>query len=209
MTTARSPAPRPDDASSPTDAELVLAAQRRDPRAAAIVWDRYSALVRGLLIRSIGPTADVEDLVQEVFIGFFRNVSSLRDPAALRSFLVGIAIRQAKSALRKRRVRRWLHLSDPAELPEVVGSDGRPQQALSRLARILDGLPDKDRLAYVLRHFEGHELPEVATHLGCSLATVKRWIARAEAHVETIAKDDPILAPWARGEFGSGEGVLR
>jgi RNA polymerase sigma-70 factor (ECF subfamily) len=201
-----SPPPRATDAAS--DAELVLAARARDPRAAALLWDRYASLVRGLLARSVGPSADLEDLVQEVFLGLFRNLDDLRDPAALRSFLVGIAIRQAKTALRKRRVRRWLSFGgrigqgddgSEGELPDLVGSDGRAQQALLRLSRILDALPDKDRLAYVLRHVEGYELPEIAAHLDCSLASVKRWIARAEEHVVRVARDDLLLRPWVTG----------
>lgn len=205
MTTGRpAAAARATDAAS--DAELVLAARARDPRAAALLWDRYASLVRGLLARSVGPTSELEDLVQEVFLGLFRNLDDLRDPSALRSFLVGIAVRQAKTALRKRRVRRWLSFGgrdeQGGELPDRAGSDGRAQLALLRLTRILDGLSDQDRLAWVLRHVEEYELPETAAHLGCSLATVKRWIARAEAHVERAASEDPILRPWVRGTVG-------
>jgi RNA polymerase sigma-70 factor (ECF subfamily) len=205
MTTGR-PAAAARATSEATDAELVRAARERDPRAAALLWDRYATLVRGLLVRSVGPSSEVEDLVQEVFLGLFRNLDDLRDPSALRSFLVGIAVRQAKTALRKRRVRRWLrfgaHDDEGNELPERAGADGRAQLALLRLDRILRGLADQDRLAWVLRHVEGYELPEAAAHLGCSLATVKRRIARAEARIEQAAREDPILRPWVEGTVG-------
>ena len=177
-------------------------ARDRDPRAATLVWDRYSGLVRGVLFRSVGPGHDVDDLLQDVFIGFFRNVGTLRDASSLRPFLVGIALRTARTALRKKRVRRWLHLSDDGTVPEAVSNDADPRsrEALRRLYAILDELPDRERLAFVLRHAEGHELTETAAALGVSLATVKRMLQRADAHVQARANDDDLLKEWTGGD---------
>jgi RNA polymerase sigma-70 factor (ECF subfamily) len=187
-----------------TDAQLARLARCRDPRAATLVWDRYASMVRWVLYRSVGPTHDVEDLVQDTFAGFFRNVGTLRDDASLRPFLVGIALRTARSALRKRRVRRWLRLSDTGALPEVPTSDGDPRlrEAVRRLYAILDELGDRERLAFVLRHADGHELTETATALGVSLATVKRILSRAEDHVHLRAKQDDLLSAWLENDDG-------
>jgi RNA polymerase sigma-70 factor (ECF subfamily) len=180
-------------------------AREKDPRAATLVWNRYSGLVRGVLYRAVGPGHDIEDLAQDVFIGFFRNVGTLRDASSLRPFLVGIALRTAHTALRKRRVRRWLRLSDDGSVPEVATLDGDPRtrEAVQRLYGILDRLPDRERLAFVLRHAEGHELTETAELLGVSLATVKRMLQRAEAHVQACAQKDDLLSDWTDG--GSDE----
>ncbi|MGD0528931.1 MAG: sigma-70 family RNA polymerase sigma factor [Polyangiaceae bacterium] len=186
----------------PSDADLARLARDKDPRAATLVWDRYSGMVRAVLFRSVGPSHDVEDLVQDVFIGFFKNIGTLRDPSSLRPFLVGITLRTAHSALRKKRVRRWLHLSDDGSVPEVPShdSDPRTREALRRLYTILDELPDRERLAFVLRHAEGNELTETATALDVSLATVKRMLQRAEAHVQKRARDDDLLSEWTGGD---------
>ncbi len=185
----------------PSDAELARLARERDPRAATMVWDRYSGMVRGVLFRSVGPEHDVEDLLQDVFVGFFRNVGSLRDAGSLRPFLVGIALRTARTALRRKRVRRWLRLSDDGVVPEVPSTEGDPRmrEALRRLYSILDELGDRERLAFVLRHAEGYELTETAAALGVSLATVKRMLQRADAHVRARAGEDDLLAAYAGG----------
>jgi RNA polymerase sigma-70 factor (ECF subfamily) len=177
-------------------------ARDRDPRAATMVWDRYSGMVRGILFRSVGPGHDVEDLLQDVFVGFFRNVGTLREASSLRPFLVGITLRTARTALRRKRVRRWLHLSDDGVVPEVAANDADPRtrDAIRRLYTILDELPDRERLAFVLRHAEGHELTETAEALGVSLATVKRVLQRAEAHVHARAQDDELLRTYAGGD---------
>jgi len=178
--------------------ELVALAKARDPRAAAQIWDQYAAPVRGVLRRTIGPDAELDDLVQEVFVGFFRNVGSLRDPSALGSFLTGIAIRTARAALRKRRVRRWLHLTAAGDVPEMAdaSTDPRAREAVRRLYAVLDELGARERLAFVLRYGEEYELTEVAAALECSLATAKRSIAQAEAHVLARARADAHLARY-------------
>lgn len=48
---------------------------------------------------------------------------------------------------------------------------------------MLESLPLEERLAWSLRHVEGHALEEVAAACDCSLATAKRRIAAAEANV--------------------------
>jgi RNA polymerase sigma-70 factor, ECF subfamily len=182
----------------PTDSVLATLAREGNPRAATLIWDRYAGLVRGVLHRSIGPDRDVDDLLQEVFIGFFKNVGSLRDTASLRPFLVGIAMRTALTELRRRRVRRWLRLSNDGVLPETPALSGDPRatEAVRRLYAVLDELPARERLAFVLRHAEGNELTETAALLGVSLATVKRVLHRAETHVESRAREDDLLCAW-------------
>jgi RNA polymerase sigma-70 factor (ECF subfamily) len=181
------------------DAAVARALGEGSAAAAATVWDRYSGLVRGILRRSIGPDADVEDAVQEVFLRFFRQVGGLRDPGALRPFLIGITLHVVGTELRRRRVRRWLRLTPDGILPEPAsdGDDGREARAaLRRLYAILDRLDDAGRLTFVLRHVEGMELTEVAAALGTSLATAKRRLARVTARVLAMIERDPALAAY-------------
>ncbi len=192
-TTARSTPPQ-----TLSDSELALLARDKDPRAAPLIWDRYAGLVRGVLYRSLGPGHEIEDLLQDVFIGFFRNVASLREMASLKPFLVGIAVRTALTELRKRRVRRWIRLSPDGRLPETPAADTDPRakEAVRRLYAVLNELSDRERMAFVLRHAEGNELTETAALLGVSLATIKRVLQRAEALVESRAREDDLLCAW-------------
>lgn len=142
-------------------------------------------------------------------MGFFQSVKDLRDPAAMRSFLIGITLRTAGSSLRRKRVRRWLHLTDTGSAPDVAGApeDTDAKEALARLYGVLDKIDDQGRLAFVLRHFEGYELTEVAESLDCSLATIKRKLAKAQERVHAMLARDPVLARYiddtAKGGFQS------
>jgi RNA polymerase sigma-70 factor (ECF subfamily) len=183
------------------DAELYQRLVRGEPRAAVLAWRAYAVMVRGLVVRSLGPDAEVEDRVQDVFAVFFRKVSTLKDPNALRSFLFGITLHEIQAELRRRRVRSWLRLTSTGEPMETVASgDENARHAFERLQRMLQSLDTRGHLAFVLRHFEGYELVEVAEALSWSLATVKRVLAAVETRVWSLAAQDPYLAPYLEPE---------
>jgi len=180
------------------DAELVRLALARDPKAAVAIWDRHSNAVRGLLRRTLG-NADVDDDTQEVFLRLFPLLPRLREPAALRSFIIGVAIRVAKKRLYRRRVTRWLTLTPVGELPEVVSEPANPEatEVMRRFYRILDDMNAESRVAFVLRHVEGMGLAETAQALQVSPATAKRRLARALADTNGNRPTlSPLLSQW-------------
>jgi RNA polymerase sigma-70 factor (ECF subfamily) len=179
------------------DAELYHRLIRGEPRAAVLAWRAYAVMVRGLVVRSLGPSAEVEDRVQDVFAVFFRKIGTLKDPNALRSFLFGITIREIRTELRRRRVRKWLQLTSTGEPVETASSgDENARHAFERLHQVLASIDTRGQLAFTLRHFEGYELVEVAEALSCSLATVKRVLSAVETRVWSLAAQDPYLAPY-------------
>jgi RNA polymerase sigma-70 factor (ECF subfamily) len=197
------PLPRP----RLSDSALVAAAVAGRPGAAELVWDRFAPLVRGLVRRSLGPDRDADDHVQEVFLRLFAQLEQLRDPTALRSFVVGITVRVLRDELRRRRVRRWLRLTDEGELPDDPAEprDDAAREALRRLYRILDDGDAEARLAFTLRFVEGLELTEVAAALGDSLATVKRRLAKVTVRVLAAAKNDPVLSSYLADTRGGSD----
>jgi RNA polymerase sigma-70 factor (ECF subfamily) len=172
--------------------------------APAAVWTRFSTLVEGVLRRTLGPGADVEDQTQETFIQFFKEAKNLRNPDALRSFLIGIAVRVARSELRRRRFRRWLRLTEDGVVPEAIdrGVDDSAREAVTRLYALLDRVDDKSRLLFVLRHIQGLELTETAESLGLSPATTKRKLLKVTARVHQMAASDPVLREYIIGTRG-------
>ncbi|HZO15930.1 MAG TPA: sigma-70 family RNA polymerase sigma factor [Polyangiaceae bacterium] len=186
------------------DAALAQAAAEGHPAAAREIWDRHAATVRGLLRRMVG-AGDLDDLVQETFLRFFDNVSRLREPDKLTSFLIGISVRIAREELRRRRVRRWLTLRPPPSMPEpVTSTDFEAAEALRRLYEILDRLDPDTRLVFVLRYVEDIPASELTEVLGCSLATAKRRVKRATELIEKMAVRDPTLMAFVQADRKSG-----
>jgi RNA polymerase sigma-70 factor (ECF subfamily) len=196
------------------DLELADALVAGEPWAATATWNKHAPMVFRFLRRALGPTADVEDLTQEVFVGLFASARSLRHREALRSYIYSIAVRTLKWELRRRRARAVLHLSGFDQLPDqpVPALDAESRQALRRFYGILDRLSAQERTAFVLRHMEGFKLEEVADALGISLATAKRRLARAASTVSRHVDRDPALAPYlpareAPGRAGASDAL--
>jgi RNA polymerase sigma-70 factor (ECF subfamily) len=180
------------------DAELVQAVVRGDSEAVGVVWDRYANLIRGVIRGSLGPDSSAEDLLQEVFIVFLRCAPELRDAGALRAFLVGVAVRIVSVELRRRRVRRWVALSPTGEVPDAptAPSDTESAEVLRALYRLLEAMPARRRLAFVLRHVQGFEIPEVARALEVSESTVKREVVHARESILNRARTEPALSQY-------------
>jgi RNA polymerase sigma-70 factor (ECF subfamily) len=180
------------------DAQLVKDVARGDRDALGVVWDRYSRLVRGVLFGAIGADSATEDLLQDVFLAFFRGAAQIQDGGALRSYLVGVAVRLAALELRRRKVRRWVHLSPTGELPElpVAPEDAEGRESLRALYRVLDQLGSRRRLAFVLRHVQGLEILEVAAALEISESTTRRELTRAQQQLAALARREPALARY-------------
>lgn len=181
-----------------SDAELVSAVVRGDPRAAQLIFRRHAPSVRATVRRSLGPDHEIDDLVQDVFLGFTQGAARLADPAALRAYLSGIARRSAALEIRRRKVRRRVSLTRTGEVPEDEAAPGGPEahRALLALCGILDALPAQQRRVFVARHVEGLELEEAARALQLSKATVWRAGKSSLARVLERARKSSLLAEY-------------
>jgi RNA polymerase sigma-70 factor (ECF subfamily) len=184
-----------------TDVDLVGRTLAGDGEAATALWDRYIILVRTVLRRALG-AQDVDDISQEVFLGVYKSLASLREGSSLRSFIIGVTLHYAGTELRRRRARAWLRLTPTGSLAEFDApacDDPEGRSALRRLYGLLDRLDTRARLAFVLRYMEGMELTEIAEALEISLATTKRLLGRASGRVFAWVDRDAALSEYLRG----------
>jgi RNA polymerase sigma-70 factor, ECF subfamily len=186
------------------DAELVEAVACGDSQAVAVIWDRYSPLVRSVVRASLGPDSATEDLLQDVFVAFLRSADTVRNASALRGFLIGVTVRLVALELRRRKIRRWVSLSPSGSLPEmpVAPRDIEGREALQAIYRLLSRMPSRRRLAFVLRVVQGCEILEVASSLGVSDSTAKREVLRAQEQLLRHAGREPALLHYIERTLG-------
>ncbi len=158
-------------------------ASSHDEVARAFRMHAAAIAARGMVM--LGSAEEADDLVQEVFLRAFRAIGSLSDPAAVRSWLLTIAAREALRRLRKRKFSRLFwgthdvdfeSLADPSASQEI-------KLQIGTLFRALDRLPAELRVAWVLRYLENATSEAIAAECGWSLSTTKRRIAKAQDHV--------------------------
>jgi RNA polymerase sigma-70 factor (ECF subfamily) len=191
------------------DAELVRALIAREPHAPRALWRRFAPLVFRILRRTFGPGPEIEDLAQDIFLCVFGKVPTLREPAALRKFIISITTITARSEIRRRWVRRWSRLASKEDASKEVAFhvDLDSREALTRFYAVLDRLNGRDRMLFVLRFMEELSLRDVAAASGLSVATAKRGLARAWSRVRLLAERDPVLCDYVtRDVFGLRQG---
>lgn len=171
------------------------------------LWFRFAPMVFGLFRRSLSTRHDHEDLVQEVFVRVFRRLHTLENKAALRSFIYSVAVRVMSEEIRHFQVlqRARTQLVLMAEVGGTTNADFEARDTLARIQHILDGMKDKHRAVFVLRHVEGLDLREISDGLGLSLATVKRYLVKAMVAIEKAAlRDETLKARLGIGPQSAG-----
>jgi RNA polymerase sigma-70 factor, ECF subfamily len=168
--------------------------------AGAAFYDRHVQAIHALVFRLMGPDGEIDDVVHDVFVRALESLPRLREPAALRSWLFGIAVRAVGIRFQKRSRQRWLRFMAPEDVPEMAAvpaaASSELGEALGDVYAILRGMDADERIALVLRRVEGMSLEDAAAATGMSLATFRRRLARGEAKFFARAKSRPALDEW-------------
>jgi RNA polymerase sigma-70 factor (ECF subfamily) len=143
---------------------------------AEALFRAHASFVAGFLVRLGVRPADLDDLMQEVFVVAHRRGGFVPGPARPTTWLARIAIRVAM-AHRRTCMRQWGELDEDAVL-SAVGSDPSPQaqaeaaESLSIVQRALDTLDVERRSLFVLFEIEGESCDDIAAGLGIPVGTV-------------------------------------
>jgi RNA polymerase sigma-70 factor (ECF subfamily) len=185
---------RPLGAEAALDRELVERALGGEPLAQQLLYRRHVRAVTERVTRLLARSGEAEDVVQDTFVEAFACLPSLEDRSRFGGWLMRIAVHQAHRRFRRRRLLARFGLDrgfDDARLEAVAdpGLDPERRLALRRLDAELARLPASLRLAWMLRYVEGCELADAAAQSGCSLATIKRRIQRADARLQARLGD--------------------
>jgi RNA polymerase sigma-70 factor (ECF subfamily) len=177
---------------------LARALLARDPQAAREAWEIYSPMVIGYFRRFLGLGQDRHDLCQEVFLRLFRRIGELREPAALRAFIVSICLGIARNEHRRQRVRRWMHLTSSGDLPDVAAAslDPEAREATSQLYAVLSRVSAEDCSLFITRYVDEMEIADIALVHGLSFGTAKRRLARATRRISARLEREPALSGY-------------
>lgn len=184
-------------------AALVAAIRRGRPDATAAFYNRHVRAIHGLVFRLMGPDGEIDDVVHDVFVRALESLPRLRDPSALRAWLVGIAVRTVGIRFQRRTRQRWLRFMAPEELPEIAAlPETEIGEALRDVHAILREMDPTERIAFVLTRVEGLSLEDAAVSADTSLSTFRRRLARAEEKFFARASHRPALGAWMADEGG-------
>jgi len=151
---------------APSDAELVLAAQRGDVPAFEQLYARYAPVVRSILLGRLA-AADADDALQEVFMTAHAKLESLREPAAFAGWIARIARNRAED------FRRGAAETQQLDRDYAARSTQQESAEAAHALAAIRALPAAYRETLLLRFVEGMSGPEIAARTGLTPGSVR------------------------------------
>ncbi|MNT10804.1 putative RNA polymerase sigma factor FecI [compost metagenome] len=164
-----------------------------DSAAIGALYREHHGWLTGWLRRRLGCPQNAADVAQDTFLRILasRDLLGLREP---RAFL-GTVARRLLIDRARRKVIEQAYLDELQHMAETI--DGFPSaeqvvaaaQALEQIAQALQGLADKPRNAFLLRHLDGLGHAEIAERLGVSTKMVQKYLVQALLHCHRSLED--------------------
>lgn len=161
-----------------SDQELIERVQSGDPRAYRELVERHVRGIHAFVYRMLGSRAEAEEVCQESFLRLWKQADTFVARAKPSTWLYRVAHNLAIDRLRRRR-----EASHPLGIEEVAGTD-RPsvhvyeKQVAEAVESALAGLPERQRAAISLVHYQGLSDAEAAEVLGIKVRALESLLAR-------------------------------
>jgi RNA polymerase sigma-70 factor (ECF subfamily) len=175
-----------------SDGALLAAAIDGDAKASRLLVDRHLGRVVAFAQRLVGNRADAEDVAQDVFLALWRSGGRWQagGGATLGTWLLRVAYNRAVDRLRRRP-------AVPIDLlPDLPDGGPGPEARLQgdavarRVAARLAALPERQRAAILLSHFEDLGNAEIGAVLGVGVEAVESLLARGRRTLRSVLRDE-------------------
>jgi len=180
----------------PDDVELMRLAGRGDERAFEELVERHQNLVIGTVAKMLGGAEGAEDIAQQVFIRVWQSAPRYRPEAKFTTWLLTIVRNLVFNESRRRR-RGFLQPFENddgsvLDFRDTAARDAAAQLDERELGEAVDvaiaALPEAQRLAIILRRFEGMPYEDIAGVLKTSVPAVKSLLFRAREELRQRLK---------------------
>ncbi len=178
---------------------LIARAQEGDTDAFRQIFVRHRNDVTRIVYRMLGPSADVEDVVQDVFLNVYRSLPSFRGDAKFSTWLYRLSTNVTRMHLRRGRSRPRFADVEVPEAPRDGAPPDTPDVHVERaervraLYRLLDALSEKKREVLILHDLEGVPAKEIAGMVGIPVLTVRTRLFYARKELYAALADEPSL----------------
>lgn len=176
------------------DGALLQASARGDAAAFETLVSRHYSAVYRVVWRMMKGHVDAEDVAQEAFMKLWQNPAQVREPKALKGWLMRVASNLAIDRLRKVPHAELEVVENAADPKQVTGAELELAAAQRRVDAAIASLPERQKLALTLVYFEGMGNIETARVMDVTVEAVESLLGRAKRSLrETLADDWQVL----------------
>lgn len=155
--------------------DIVTRCKKGDRKAMEQLYNIYKTPLFNVAYRYTGNYAKAEELLQEIFIKAFFSMKSLKQSAALNSWLYRIAINLGISYVRKHKK----ELESLADTPLNVAGKDSSTIMKSQLEQAIHLLPEKQKTVFILHDIQGFHHDEIAKIVHCTTGTSKSQLFKS------------------------------
>lgn len=174
--------------------DLIERIKNGDEMAFQTMMSKYGERVMGLAFHFTKNYQDAEDLYQETFIKVYRNIGSFRFESEFFTWVYRILANQAFNFYRKSKRMMTVDPGEDDYLWETIPDDeaNEADQATlnaslrEEIDRALRQLSSQQRVVFILKHYEGKKIKDIAAILDCTEGTVKRYLFRATRKLQSL-----------------------
>ena len=172
-----------------SDNELILQAKAGNDAAFEELIYRFDKSVLAIALRYVGDRDEAKDIYQEVFIRVYRGIKKFEMKSEFSTWLYRITTNVCLT--HKSKSKKHLQVSideqfetedDELSMYELADEEYDPGNLMldkdlgEFISKAVDSLSSKQKMTFVLKHYEGYKLREIAKMMNCKEGTVKKYL---------------------------------
>jgi len=176
----------------PDDIELVERLQTGDIEAFDLVYEKYSGKLYAFGLKYLKSTDEAEELVQSVFLKLWENTNILKKELSFKSYLFTIAYNDICKLYRKRKYNQQFieeSLHDNLHFSSQTEESIDYHSALAHVRKVIDILPERQRIIFEKSRFEGKSTKEISEEMGLSPGTIDNYISKSLKFIRSNIPD--------------------
>ncbi len=172
--------------------DLMARVAKDDDEAFEILVTRHQTSVLNLIFRFVGDRTQAKDLAQEVFLRVWQAAKRYKPEAKFTTWMYRIATNLCLNELKSAHHKKWFQFFRSDANDEIRPEEAVPDRSPSpedtlltrersrRVAGVLLGLPQNQRMALILKRYDELSYEEIARIMGCSVSAVESLLVRAK-----------------------------
>jgi RNA polymerase sigma-70 factor (ECF subfamily) len=181
------------------DSLIISRINSGEPAQYSILVKKYQSMIFRTCMGLLHQREDAEDVTQEVFVKAFRAIGSFKGDASFSTWIYRIAVNEALTLIRRRQRERmlrrlgsWVGFAKEQEdfsVERLTQHESDPESLMIKdeqtrwVNRVIDELPERQRIAFTLSRYGDLSQREVAQTMGLTEGAVESLLQRAKQNI--------------------------